>query len=430
MPEGKIVFHTRSLMGRGIPFLFIAAALAFGFLAVRWQLGDMLAELTSPSDPQVADIADLAESLAPRDPRAKWLTATAATSVFSPEAIDRSVDLFADTVRLSPNDFLWWVEYGRSLETAGRPGESEAALIRATQIAPNYSHPHWQLGNFYLRQDRTDDAFRELNLATRNDPTYRNQVFSLVWDYFGHDRSKVEQVAAETPDVRSDLALFYAYRYLAADALRIWNSISEKDRPRFQKTARIIAQTCVAIGAFREGIDFSRQAGIDPDADLEKISDPGFESNLRNKDETLFGWRVDRSDGRAEITSDASVKHSEKRSLRITFRTFDRPNFAGLSQNVAIAAGVRYRLSFWIRTENLRSGGPPLIEVANADGRVLATSPAFPLATNEWRQLSVEFATPQESDGIVIRTSRSYCGETCPIVGLVWLDDFEIVRTQ
>ncbi|MGH7782981.1 MAG: hypothetical protein ACREO5_03960, partial [Candidatus Binatia bacterium] len=93
MPEGKIVFHTRGLRGRIALFLLIAAALAFGFYAVRWQLGDMLAEHTSSNDPQISDIADLAENLAPSDPRAKWLTATAATSVFSPEAIDRSVDL-------------------------------------------------------------------------------------------------------------------------------------------------------------------------------------------------------------------------------------------------------------------------------------------------------------------------------------------------
>jgi len=431
MPQGKIVFHTKSLKARIALFLLIVAALIFGFYAARWQLGDMLAELTSPTDPQVSDIADLAESLAPRDPRAKWLAATAETSVFSTAAIDSSVGLFCDTVRLSPYDFRWWIEYGRSLESAGRSVESEAALSRAIEIAPNYAHPHWQLGNFYLRQNRNDDAFRELSLATRNDPAYRNQVFALVWDYFGHDKSKVEEVAAGAPDVSADLALFYAYRYQAKDALRIWNSIPEQEKPHFQKNAKVLAQVCADIGAFREGVEFSRQAGIDPDAEIEKITDPGFESTLRSKEETFFGWKIDRADGRADIAADTSVIHSGKRSLRITFRNYDRPNFNSIWQNIAIEPGTRYKLNFWVRTENLRSGGPPLMEVLNAgDGKILANSTAFPLGTNDWRQVSVDLTTPNQSDGIIVRTSRSYCGDTCPIAGIVWLDDFEILRVQ
>jgi hypothetical protein len=36
----------------------------------------------------------------------------------------------------------------------------------------------------------------------------------------------------------------------------------------------------------------------------------------------------------------------------------------------------------------------------------------------------VEFTTSENSNGLFVRTSRGFCGETCPIVGIVWLDDF------
>jgi hypothetical protein len=430
MPESLIVFDSRNSRVRIALFVLILASLVFVFFAARWQLGDMLAELTSPTDPQVSNIADVAEELAPHDPRAKWLVATAETNVFSTEAIDSSVQLFGETVRLSPYDFHWWIEYGRSLERAGHPAEAEAALKQAIRIAPNYAHPHWQLGNFYLRLGRTDDAFRELNLATRNNPTYRNQVFALIWDYFGHDPSKVEEIAADTPEARADLCLFFAWRSQPVESLRVWNSLSEKQKVEFHATAKTTTQVLWQNQAFREGLEFSRQSGIDPDARIEAITDPGFESPLRNSEETFFGWKIDRADGKADVAPDTSVRHSGTRSLRITFRNYDKQTLKCMWQNVAISPKTKYKLNFWIRTENLRSGGPPFVEVVNAtDDKALGASQSFPFGTNEWLQMSVEFTTPNDSKGIYIRTSRGYCGDICPIVGIVWLDDFELAGT-
>src|SRR6185369_1561793 len=151
MPEGLIVLDARKLPVKIALLGVVGAALAFAFFAVRWQLGDMLAELTPSTDPNISDVARAARNLAPADPRTSWLAATAETAVFTPEAIDASVGSFEKTVRLSPFDFRWWVEYGRSLERAGHPYDAEIALRQAIKLAPNYAYPHWQLGNFYLR---------------------------------------------------------------------------------------------------------------------------------------------------------------------------------------------------------------------------------------------------------------------------------------
>lgn len=39
------------------------AAIAFAWFSIRWQLGDMLGELTPPSSPDSASAADLAVSM-------------------------------------------------------------------------------------------------------------------------------------------------------------------------------------------------------------------------------------------------------------------------------------------------------------------------------------------------------------------------------
>ena len=429
MPEGLIVLDARKLPVKIALLGVVGAALAFAFFAVRWQLGDMLAELTPSTDPNISDVARAARNLAPADPRTSWLAATAETAVFTPEAIDASVGSFEKTVRLSPFDFRWWVEYGRSLERAGHPYDAEIALRQAIKLAPNYAYPHWQLGNFYLRQGLGDEAFTELRRTTTNNQVYRNQVFALGWDYFGHQPAVVEQLAANTPEVRADLASFFAMRKQPADALRIWNSLSDAEKNEYPQTSRWIAQVTYETLAFREGVEFSRQAGIDPDALPETITNRSFESPIKNIDETYFDWKIGRGDGKIDVTPDQAVKHSGMKSLRITFKAYIRPELAHVWQNVAVAAATHYQLRFWVRTENLKSGGPPVVEVVNAtDNKLLAASSAFPAGTNDWQQLIVDFATPENGNGVFVRIARGFCGDICPIVGIVWLDDFELAR--
>ena len=159
----------------------IIFALVVGWLAIRWQLGNMLAELTLATDQNAAEVAQLAVNFAPDDPLANWLFANTKT------ANSDSVQDLERVVRLSPNDFRWWIELGRAREQAEMPEAAEKAFQKAVALAPDYTFPHWQFGNFYLRQNRTDEAFAELKKAAENNALYREQVFSIAWSYFEKD---------------------------------------------------------------------------------------------------------------------------------------------------------------------------------------------------------------------------------------------------
>src|SRR5437899_2250181 len=94
---------TIPVRGSGVRVLIVAVAVvavALVYLGARWQLGDMLAALTDPSDEQGALIADAALSLAPWDPRASDLRAVVGQD---PDSTDtRSVvEIAEQTVRLS-----------------------------------------------------------------------------------------------------------------------------------------------------------------------------------------------------------------------------------------------------------------------------------------------------------------------------------------
>lgn len=423
-----IILESKSSKGRLILVAVVVSVLVFGWFAVRWQLGNMLAHLTAPNQPNADDVARLASSLAPADPKPKWLAASAEKGTFSPENLERSVRLFEEVVRRSPNDFRWWIELGRAYEQSEQPESAEVAFQKAVALAPSYTFPHWQFGNFYLRQNRSEEAFAELRKTTERSVVYREQVFSLAWDYFDKDPERVEELAADSPDVRATLALFYAARGSADNALRVWNTLADDQKPRYVDTAKRIAHGLFEKQRFRESLAFAIQTGIDPEAQADSITNGGFEKFLGGPEDTIFGWRVLRGEGKIDILPDTNVKYEGARSLRVTFRGYAKPELHNVVQFVAVQPGSRYRLSFMIRTDNLRSGGPPLLQVISGrnNAGIAATEP-FPVGSTDWAPVSVEFTVPQDFDGIQIRTGRLTC-EECPMTGTLWYDNFQLTK--
>ena len=427
--NSEIVIGTRSAFGGGMAAALILVTLLFAWFSIRWQLGNMIGSLTPANDPRAAEAADAAVSLAPGDPMANWLAASKAKDDLTTQGQARSVDAFRQVVSLSPYDFRWWIELGRACEQAEVQTCAESALKRAVELAPSYTYPHWQLGNYYLRQGRTDDAIAELKKATEQSIDYREQVFSLAWDYFDKDPKMVEALAADRPDVKATLASFFARRGQAEAALRVWNSLSDEQKAPHAQIARDIAQGLFDRKYYREALAFAKQTGMDPDARFETISNGGFETLVAGADAALFQWRINRSEGRADAMPDSTVKTEGNRSLKIAFKGYTRPDLYTLAQIVAVQPGARYRLSFKLRTDNLKSAGPPLIKVTSGlENTIVAATAPFATGSADWKEISLEFTVPDTADGIEIFTSRALCAEECPITGTIWYDDFQLSR--
>ncbi len=429
MPQFVHTITTKSQAGRVVLLASVAAALTLAWFGVRWQVANMLAELTAPSQPNSLQVAEAAVDLSSRDPLPRLLLATKLKEDFDPQSVDASIRNFEETIRRSPNDYRWWIELGRAYEQAERAEEAERAFRRAVALAPAYTFPQWQIGNFYLRQDRVEEAFGHLTKATEKSHVYREQVFALAWDYFDKDPVRVEQLAADTPEVRVTLAAFYAQRGAAADSLRVWKSIPAEVKADYPAVLRGVTQRLYEKRHFRETLEYAREAGIDPEARAETISNAGFEEFFGDAETTLFGWRINRSDSKLEILPDSSIHSDGHRSLKLNFKTYARPELNNLTQLVVVEPNARYRLSFMLRVENLRTGGEPLLAVVDANNDVaIARTGLFPLGSHDWHEMAVEFVVPANCDGISIRTIRENCGEICPISGTIWFDAFKLVR--
>lgn len=429
--EQIAVLDSRSLIVRLALVACVLLALAFGWFSIRWQLGNMLAELTLPTDPQAAEIARIAVNLSPNDPITNWFAASVATGVFTPENVEASVKSYERAVRLAPYDFRWWIELGRAYEQAGRLENAENALQHSVKLAPNYTFPHWQLGNFYLRQGRDTEAFSELKKAADNNVVYREQVFSIAWDYYEKDTKILEALAGDASSVKASLAKFYAFKERPDDSLRVWNSIPEADKKKHDDIARLIAQSLYDKRFYGASVHFIRELGIEPNSKAEAVENPGFEDpSINEKKQVYFSWKVLPVE-KVDVNTDPNQKHEGNRSLRFAFSGFSGIQLTNLYQMIIVQAPARYRLSFWVRTENLKSAGTPTLEIFNAaDDKIIAVGKPFPTGTNDWQQFQIEFTAPANAEAVMLRTSRIYCGNGCPIVGTMWLDDFNLEKIK
>ncbi|HEY0460195.1 MAG TPA: tetratricopeptide repeat protein [Pyrinomonadaceae bacterium] len=423
------IIEIKNWQGRLVVLLVLIAALAFAWFSIRWQIGNLLASRPPANQTNDRDVADVAHSLSPHDPITNWFKANIERDTFTPQGLSNAVADLEEAVRNAPEDNRYWIELARAYEQTENYEKAEKAFRRAVELAPNYSNVHWHLGNYYLRRAREAEALPELRKSAETSAVYREQVFSVVWDYFEKDKGRLEQLTGDKPDMRAGLAKFYAVKELPEDSLRIWNTLSEEDKTRNQDIARLIAQALYDKRFYRSSIEFIRQLGIEPQAQAETVQNGGFESLIAAEArEAYFGWQVTKKD-KIDINTDPMKKKEGSKSLRVNFNGFTGVEIKNILQIVAVEANKKYRLSFWLKTENLKSAGTPTVEIINAnDEKIITTSAAFPSGTQDWSPVAIEFTAPPSAEAVAIRFDRAYCGDACPIVGTFWVDDFKLEK--
>lgn len=407
--------------------LIIAIALAFfgAWKAAHWYLGNAMADFSPGVDEGGIETTRYALSMAPSDPLVYWGAANLEKATLDPSRMPEAVRLYEEAVRRSPNDYRFWQDLGLVREQTGDAAGGEKALRRAIELAPAYARPRWYLGNLLLRAGRTDEAFAELRRAADANPTVmRPQVFSAAWNIFDKDVKAIERVVGESAETRAQLAFYFAANERADDAVRLWTSLSATEKVEQRKTGEDLMKTLFEKKQYRAAQALARDLGLESAEGPGHFANGGFESSISAPGVSLFGWQITPV-AQTEVALDASQHHSGNRSLRVVFNGFQTSAYYNIGQLVVVEPSTRYRFEGYVRTQDLKSGGTPLIEVANtADGKVIGTSEPFPMGRNDWQLVTIEFSTPERTEGVHVRTNRAFCGEVCPIFGIIWYDDF------
>jgi tetratricopeptide (TPR) repeat protein len=413
--------------------LLLPALLAIlgAWFAVRWYVGNTIAEYAPEVTEGGIDLARMAVRWAPGDPLTHWRLGILEEEVFSAQNMTAAVSEYQEAVRLSPNDYRFWTELGRALEASGDRDSSEKALRRAVELAPAYSRPHWYFGNLLLREGKFDEAFQQLGHAAESDDQMRPQVFNLAMQVFGGDVNEIARVACGSPAARLQFAIYLAKAGRVDDAMRLWGTISPSDRQAQKDLSKELEKELAQAKQFHALLAVMRE--IDPDTPLPapgQFFNGGIESDLKFPGANTFDWMIEaRASAQASADSNA---HSGQKSLRIVLRAPRNLDKIPVSQTVVVEPGTQYRFECYARTSDLVSGSTPALVILDAvDGAALAASTPLPSGTNDWQRVTFDFTTKPQHDGITLGFYRAPCSteaQICPIFGTIWYDDFSLQR--
>ncbi len=371
------------------------------------------------------DAARTATQLTPNDAQAQITAATLANISGSHAETLVAVE---KAIAARPADYSLWVALGLIRDQMGDTAGALAAFDQAVQLAPHYSQPRWQRGNVLLRAGQYDSAFKDLNSAVQSNPVLIPKLLDLAWGLSRGDPAKTESmVQIQSPKIHLAFAQLLAREGKAQESLAHWRAAGAPGED-FQ---RALLKQLLEKRAYKEAYSVWQAGKTSGSTGNAPLEDGGFEGTLMLSEEG-FGWRVPGNLTAANLTLDATDHHSGGKSILISFQGASDSASPVLSQLTIVEPASRYKLNFAARSDEIVSGGPPIVVVRDAaDGKLLGQSPALNKGTATWQAFSVEFSSLPETAAVVVSVQRESCTTApCPIFGSLWLDSFSLERLK
>lgn len=372
--------------------------------------------------------AKKAIQLAPKDAEAHFAGAALLSLSGTPGQGVRELE---EAVALRPADYGLWSELGLLRDQVGDTAGALQAFDEAIRRAPFYSQPRWNRGNVLLRSGQYEAAFNDLRQAAQSNPELVPTLVDLAWGVSRGDVQLTEQLAqVSTNQQRLAFARLLARRGKAPEAFAQFakaGNVSEVVR-------RELVEQLLSKSSFKEAFEIWKTGdafGAAKEHAIPSIHDGGFEGRL-SFGETGFGWRVPRDLVATSIALDSSEPHSGAKDLRIEFNGDSNPGLPSVAQLILVEPSKRYKINFSSRSQQLVTGGLPVLIATDAAGNLkrLGQSPPLAKGTSDWQPYNFEFITTPQTTAVVLSLQRDCTSLPCPIFGSISLDSFSVAELK
>ncbi len=419
--------------------LALVALLAWlSWVITRTALGDSLAtfgrRVIELDETTRLDAATAAVRYANDDPGTRLQSALvwfdAASNDPGGKNLTTAIQELRAAAKLNPQDYRGWLWLGRALEQSAENNsrsEARAALERAVQLAPQHFEPRWSLGNFLLRDGEREAASEAFQIPMANRPEAFPLIFNSVWEAYQGDVAALLRSLKPPLAARAPLAVALAQRKHLPASLAVW-----KGAEQTPENARLMTDTLLANQYFAAAFEVWRTTPgntVPPRDAGSLLANGGFDQNIALKAKTTFlTWQINPRDG-VMLSLDQEQPQAGVYSLRVSFSSNESGEMMLAQQTVPVAPSTGYRLSFAVRTQELKSFSLPLVEVIDAAGadKLSAASPPLELTISNWRDSVLEFTTKPTTEAVTVRLIRRACTQSpCPFSGRAWFDSFRL----
>jgi len=362
-----------------------------------------------------------AVALAPRN--ATYHQLKCRSMIFASQEPERAVDECRKASELNPYSSSIWLDLAQAYYAVGNRQLNDAAIHKALAVDPTTPDTAWSAANFLLIQGNTPEALEQFAIVLREDPSLAPAALNICWQSL-HDIKRIQSILPSNPELYLAFIKLLLSTGELDSAHEIWSGLMQlKTAPDYHQGLFYIDHLLQAHDVARASDAWKQlscrskalQAYTQPD---NLIMDGTFSQEILNSG---FDWRYVPKPHIA-VTLDRGEFHSGNRSLRLVYS--DSDGDAGIFQYIAVHPDTRYRLSAWVRSEDLETANGPILSALDGYGNEIYGSTEETIGTTPWHRVEAELHTGPDTKLMILAVLR-HPGET-RIQGQFWVDEVKL----
>ena len=392
-----------------------AIVMAYTWFAVNGYRAQRLADR-----PELSSI-EKAVVLAPQN--ATYHDLLCRSMIYVSQELERAVGECKKASELNPYSSSIWLDLAQAYYSVGNRQLTDSAIHEALAVDPTTPDTAWSVGNFLLVQGNTSDALKQFAIVLREDPTLVTPVLNVCWQSL-RDINRIQSILPPNPKVYFAFIQLLLSANEPGSARQIWSALMQLKTSFDYHQSLFYVDSLLQAGAVAEASDAWKQLMSRSKA-LQAYSQPGnmvtdasFNREILNSG---FDWRYTPKP-KIAVTLDTAESHSDDRSLRLVYS--ENGGDAGIFQYIAVQPDTHYRLSAWVKSEDLETANGPMLAVSDAYSNEISGSLPETIGTTAWHSLQSDVQTGPATKLLILAILR-HPGET-RIQGRFWIDDIRL----
>ncbi len=369
-----------------------------------------------------ADQASLVRGvdLEPRDARIHDLLGR--YLLFNAQDPSAAVVAMRQAVALNPYNASYWLDLAQGDLTSGAQTEYKHAINRALAADPTTPEVAWNAANLMVFQGDIEHALPEYAVVFNHSPRLVPAALSQCWQIF-HSTDKIFPILPRDPFVYLQFLHLLTSAEETDAAAQVWTALLGMNKKFDFHDGLFYIDYLLGNRKVEQAAEAWRQLSLSS-PQLASYSQPGnlvvdgtFSENILNAG---FDWHYVQKTG-TTVLLDSNEYYGARANRSISITYTDMNDDPGLYQYVAAKPDTMYRLSAWVKSDDLQAANGPALGAVDAyDNREYATTDVT-LGTTTWHEVWKDFKSGPETRLITIRILRNPANTA--MRGRFWIDD-------
>jgi len=343
--------------------------------------------------------------------------------LFLAQKPEQAAEECRSSTELNPYSSTILLDLAQTYYAGGDTSRMDRAIQQAFHIDPTTPNTAWAAANFMLAEGRVNEALQLFAIVLREDSTLAPSVLNNCWHSL-HDAHQIKNILPPHPAIYLDFIKLLLAEAEFSQARYIWEKLMRLNTAVDYRQGLYYIDCLLQAGDVQSAIDAWKQLQA-KDQQLQAYSNPNnLVTDASLSHDILnggFDWRY-APQSQISVSLDSSNVHTVGRSLKLQFS--ECGSNSGIYQYIPVKANLRYKLTAWVKSENLESANGPVIALFDYNDHSISSTTEETLGTTQWHRIETTLNAGPGTNLIILMILRD--PEDTQIHGTLWISDITV----